>query len=171
MKSIKYICRLSRDSWLPRLRTYGSELDWALGFDLGLLVNMVLVAPVGSPLGYSINMLLGLALCNYFGTREGYLVVIPLVPMSGLMLGTGEGPYFGLSLGITLGSPLESPDSGAELTGMLLDAPLGLWFVSEVVRFRCSCRRITDFFEATFWGVGMSCDPNFGYFITFELIQ
>ena len=42
------------------LRASRSELGWVLGFELGLSVGMVLVAHVVSPLGYSINMFLGL---------------------------------------------------------------------------------------------------------------
>ena len=38
------------------------ELVWDLVFELEFLVNMVLVAPVGSPLEYSVIMLLHLAL-------------------------------------------------------------------------------------------------------------
>ena len=53
-------------SWLPRLIIYGSELVWDVGFDLGLSVVMVLGAPIGYPRGYSINILIGLALFNYF---------------------------------------------------------------------------------------------------------
>ena len=42
------------------LRASRSELGWVMGFELGLSVGMVLVAHVVSPLGYSINMFLGL---------------------------------------------------------------------------------------------------------------
>ena len=72
MKIIRYLCRLTYASWLPRLITSGSELGWDLGLELGLPVGMVLVAPVGYLLGSSINLLLGLALENYFGTWELY---------------------------------------------------------------------------------------------------
>ena len=59
---------------------------------------MVLGAPVGYPLGYYINILLGLAFFNSLGTWEGSLVVVSLVPLVGLIIGTGEGYLVGLSL-------------------------------------------------------------------------
>ena len=68
------------------MRTSGSEIVWALGFELGSSVDMVLLAPVGSPLGYSINMLLGLALENYFGTWEVSLAGVLLGALDGLMI-------------------------------------------------------------------------------------
>ena len=109
---------------------------------------MLLGEPVGSPLGYYINILLGFAICNYFGTREGYLVGFYLVILAGLMIGTGEGYLVGLSLGLPLGSPLDSKNHGADLSGMLLDTPLGFWFGSEML-----------------WGVGIYCVPTSGAFI------
>ena len=145
MKSIRYICRITCASWLYRLKTSGSEIGWALGFELGFLVDMVLGAPVGYPLGYSINMLLVLELENAFDTWEGSLVGVSLVVLYGLMIGTGEGYVVGLSLVIPLGYPLESPNTGAELSGTLLEAPLGLWFVSEVVVCLCCCCHIMCF--------------------------
>ena len=48
--------------------------------------------------------------------------------MVGLMIGTGGLYLVGLSLVLTLGSPLEYPNTGADIPGMLLGAPLGLWF-------------------------------------------
>ena len=74
MKSIRYIFRLTCDSWLLCLRTSGSVLGWALVFELGFSVGMVLEDPVEYILGYLINMLLVLALDNYFVTRDRYLV-------------------------------------------------------------------------------------------------
>ena len=62
MKIIRYICRVTCSSWIPRLRTSGSNIGWDLGFELGFSVDIVLGAPVGSQLGYSINIFLGLAL-------------------------------------------------------------------------------------------------------------
>ena len=53
--------------------------------------------------------------------------------MSGLMIGTGVGSLFGLSLIIPLGYPLESTNPGADLPVMMLDAPSRLWFGSDVV--------------------------------------
>ena len=98
---------------------------------------MVLGAPVGSLFSYSINMLLGLELGNYFGKWEGYLVGVSLVTLVGLMIGTREGCFAGLILGVSLGSPLESKKSGSELPATILGAPLGLWFVYEVVSCLC----------------------------------
>ena len=92
---------------------------------------MVLEAPVGYPLGYSINMLILLALGNSFGTWEVYLFGVSLDTLAGLMIGTGEGSLVGLSMGLPLGSPLESQNPGDEisslfgsLTGKILVMPL-----------------------------------------------
>ena len=74
MKNIIFLCRLTCASCLHRLVTYGSEIDWDMRFKFGLEVGMVLGEPVGSSLVYSVNMLIGLALGNYFGTWEGSLV-------------------------------------------------------------------------------------------------
>ena len=38
--------------------TSGSDLGWDLVFELGFSVDMMMVGPIGSPLGYSIIMLL-----------------------------------------------------------------------------------------------------------------
>ena len=102
MKIIKYICRISLASWIPRLITSEYELGSSLGFELGLLFYMMLVAPIGSPLGYSINMLLELALCNYFGTWGGSLIGVSFVPLYGLMIGTGERSFFAYRWGFHL---------------------------------------------------------------------
>ena len=109
---------------------YRSELGWDLGFEIGFSVDIALGAPVGSPLVYSINMLLGLELFDYFVTRKVSLVGVSLGPMYGLMLGTGEEYLAGLSLGLLLGSPLEYPNNGSDLTVMLLSVTLGLCFSS-----------------------------------------
>ena len=55
-----------------------------------------MVASVGYPLGDSIDMILGLTLDNYFGPWEGYLVVVSLVELGGLMIGTWVGSLVGL---------------------------------------------------------------------------
>ena len=62
MKIIRYIFRLTCDFWFLHLKTSGSELVWALVFELVFSEDMVLGAPVVSPLGYSINVLLILSL-------------------------------------------------------------------------------------------------------------
>ena len=62
MKGIGYLCRLTSASCPPHMRISEYELVWDLVFELEFLVNMVLVAPVGSPLEYSVIMLLHLAL-------------------------------------------------------------------------------------------------------------
>ena len=77
-------------------------------------------ASVGYPLGYFINILFGFELCNSFGTWKGYLVEISFGTLAGLMIGTGEGSLVGSSLGIPLGSPLEYPNPGSELSVTLL---------------------------------------------------
>ena len=60
--------------------------------------------------------------------------------MDGLIIGTGERYLVGLSLELTLGSPLVSPNNGDDLPETLMGAPIGLWFGSEAVRRRCCCR-------------------------------
>ena len=76
------------------------------------------------------------------------MVVVSLGTMAVLMVGTIEGYLVGLSLGLPLGSPLESPNHVAELHDTPLDAPLGLWFGSEVDIFLYSCRLLMDLHEA-----------------------
>ena len=68
MKSIRFICKLTCASWLPRLRSSGSEFDFDLKFGPVLSVDMVLGAHVVYPLEYSIRKLIALALGNSFGT-------------------------------------------------------------------------------------------------------
>ena len=113
---------------------------------------MVLGSPVVCTLLYYINIFLGLALCNSFGIREGYLVGISIGTLVGLMIGNGEVSLVGLSLGLTLGSPLDSPNPGAELPGTLMGVPLGFWFGSEALRCLCCFCLIMYFQEATCWG-------------------
>ena len=110
---------------------------------------MVLVAPVGYPLGYSINMLIVLQFENSLFTWEVSLVGVSLGTLDGLMIGTGEGSLVGLSLGFLLGSQLESPNPGYDLTGTLLRVPLGLCFSSEDVSCLCCCLRLMYCHEAT----------------------
>ena len=98
MNSIIFIWRLTCTVWIPCLRAYGSELGWFMGFELILIFGMVMRAYVGSPLGYSINMLLGLALGNSFDAQEWYLFWVSLDTLVGLMIDNGEGFVVGLSL-------------------------------------------------------------------------
>ena len=106
IKSIIYIYILTCASFLPFLGASGYDLWRALGFEPVLTVGMLMGAHVGYPLGYSIKILVGLALVNSFGTWELYLVVIPLSTLDGLMIGAVELSLVGLSLGLPLGSPL-----------------------------------------------------------------
>ena len=94
-------------------------------------------------------MLLGLALMNFFGIWERYLVGFSLGPLADLMLSTSKGSLVGLSLLITIGYPLESLNTGAYLPETLLGTPLALKFGSEAARCLCCCRRLMDFHEAT----------------------
>ena len=110
------------------LRTSGSELVWDLGFELGSPVDMVLGVYVRSPLRYSINMLFGLEFFNCLCTSEESLVRFLLVPLSGLMISIIE-----ILTGLPLVYSLEYTNPGYYLPGMLLGAPLRLWFLSDVV--------------------------------------
>ena len=105
---------------------------------------MVLVAPVGYPVRYSIKKFPGFVIDNYFGTLEGNLVVVSLDKLSGLVVGTVEGYLVILLLVLLLGFPFYSPNTGADLPGMLLGYNLDLWFGSEVVRCLCYCLRLMD---------------------------
>ena len=68
-------------------------------------------------------MLLVLELDDSFGTWEGYYIGFSLDTLAGLMIGTGEGSFFGLSLVLPLGSPLEPPNP--VITVIILDMSLG----------------------------------------------
>ena len=85
------------------------------------------------------------------------------------MIVTGEVSLVGLSRVLLLGSPLESPNTGSELPGQLLCAPLGLWFGSEASRCICSFRRLIDYHEATNWAVDISFLPPSGAFISYKI--
>ena len=80
------------------------------------------------------------------------MVGFSLGPMAGFVIGTLEVYLVGLSLGFPLGYPLDYPNTGAELSGTLLFAPLRLWFFSDVI-----------------WGVGISFVPPYGYFIASKM--
>ena len=169
MKIIRYLCRLTCASWLTRLRTSRSYLCWTIVFGLGFSVSIVMGAPAGYPLGCFIKIYICLTLWNSFSTCEGYLVVVSIVSLSGLMIRTIEGYLVGLSLQVPLRSPLESQNPGSEMPGTLLVAPIGLWFFSELFRCLCYCCRLINFCEATRWGVVISCVPNSGAFITSKM--
>ena len=81
MKSVRYIYRLTCASWLPLLRTSGFEIGWYLGFEPIFAVVIVMGALFISPIGYYINMLLGLEIDNYFGTWEISSVGFSLVAL------------------------------------------------------------------------------------------
>ena len=51
-------CRLNFPSLIPRLGASGSEIVWALRFEIVCSISTVLEALVGSPLENSINTLL-----------------------------------------------------------------------------------------------------------------
>ena len=70
------------------MRKSGSDLGWALGFEVGLFFYMMMGAHLEYPLGYSINMFLVLELDKSVGTWEGYLVVVSLGTLDVLMIGT-----------------------------------------------------------------------------------
>ena len=69
-----------------------------------------------------------LVLGNSFGTCEGSMVGFSLGRIYGLIISTIGEYLVVLSLGLPLGSPLESSNPGSELSDTLMGAPLGLWF-------------------------------------------
>ena len=120
--SIVFVCIINCACWLPRLRASVYDLGWALGFEPGFSFGMVMVAPVWYPLGYSINIFIGLKLVNSFVTWEFSLVGVSLGTLSCLMISIGEGYLAGLSLVLPLGSLLEYKNSG-----FVLGFFLNLW--------------------------------------------
>ena len=106
IKPIRYLFRLTCASFIPRLRTSRSELGRYLWFELGFPVRFMKEAHVGYPIGYSINVFLGLVLCNSFEKWERSLVGVSLITLYGFMICTGERSLVGISLGLTFGSPL-----------------------------------------------------------------
>ena len=67
---------------------------------------MVLGAPVGYPVGFSISIFLRLALDIPFGAWEVSLVVVSLGALGDLLILTREGYFVGLSLVLPLVYPL-----------------------------------------------------------------
>ena len=57
---------------------------------------------------------------------------VSLCPLSGFIIFTREVSLVGFSLVLSLGSPLESPNPGSDLSSTLLREPFGLWFGSDV---------------------------------------
>ena len=109
------------------MRTLWSDIYWALGFELVLPFDMVLVATVGYPLEYSINMFFGLELEILFGSYEVSLVLVSIVTLSVLIIFTGYRYLAVLSLVLPLVYPLEYPNPGLAgiIIGMSLVNPLG----------------------------------------------
>ena len=52
-----------------------------------------------------------------------------------LIIGNGEGYLVRLSMGLTLGLPLEFLNPGAVMTNTLMDTYLGLWFGYALIRY------------------------------------
>ena len=82
------------------------------------------------------------------------------------MIGTGEGSFVGLSLGLPPVSPLEYPNPGSELPIIMMDKRLGLWFGFEAVRCLCCFHSLMDFHEDPFLRVDIYCVPPSGALIT-----
>ena len=88
MNSILIPHRITCVSWLPHLRSSGSEIFCDQGYKLGLSVGMVLREHVGSPLVESTAIFLGLEIFNCFSTWEGYLVGVSLGALGVMMIFT-----------------------------------------------------------------------------------
>ena len=86
--------------------------------------------------------------------------------IGGSMIVSQEGYLVVLSLVLTLVYPLEPPNHVYFLTGILLGAPLGFWFGSEVFRYCYSCCHLMEFFKDTDGRSEISCDPISGTLIT-----
>ena len=82
------------------------------------------------------------------------------------MLGTEEGSLVRLSLGLPLGSPIESPNTEDVLSGTLLGAFIGLWFVSEAVGYWGYLHHLVECHADNFGGLGISYVPPYGALIT-----
>ena len=110
---------------------------------------MVLIEPVGHPLGDLVRIFLDLALVNSFNTWEVFLVGVSLGSLGRFIIGNEKGYLVCLSLGLPLVSPPEHPNTVFEPPGTLRGEPLRLWFVYESVRCLCLCLRLIYFHEAT----------------------
>ena len=86
-----------------------------------------------------------MTLGNCYDKKEGYLVVVSLSTLGSLIIVTLEVSLVGLSLVLSVEYTLESPNPGAVMSGTLLGATPGLWFVSESLRYWYSCCCLTDF--------------------------
>ena len=127
---IIFLCRLTCVYWIPRFRASGSELVWDLGSESCLSFGMFLGATVGSSLEYLIIILFVLLLRNYSSTWEVYLVRFPLDTLCGSMIGTKEGLLVSWSLGLSLGYPLESTNTGAVLGSFFISHWNDTWHIS-----------------------------------------
>ena len=61
------------------------------------------------------------------------MVGVSLDTLDGFMIGTGEVYFVGLSLVLSLGSPLDSLNPRSDMSGKLMGSPLGFCFGSGVV--------------------------------------
>ena len=101
--------------------------------------------------------------------KIGLSAEMVLVAFVGYILRYSINMFLGLSLVLPLGSPLDSPNTGADMHSKFLGTPLGLYFGSEVSRCMCYCRCLMDFHKATCWVVFISCVPSYGAFITSKI--
>ena len=62
------------------------------------------------------------------------MVVFLFGTLVGLIIGTGEVCFVGLSLVFPFGNPLESTNTGVDMPSTLMGNSLGLWFGYEAVR-------------------------------------
>ena len=136
------------------LRASRSELGWVMGFELGLSVGVVMVDLLDLHLDIQLTCCLACHLSITLTHRKHIWLDLQVCTLAGLIIGTVERYLVGLSLGISLGYPLEYLNLGYFLSVTLMGAPLWLWFVSEAERCQCCFCRLTDFRKSTCWAGG-----------------
>ena len=89
--------------------------------------------------------------------------------LDGLIIGTVELSFVGLSLELPLGYPLEYPNTGSVLPGTPMGTPIGLWFGYEAARYFCYCLYLTDLQKDNCGEGGIYCVPTSETICTFYM--
>ena len=163
--SIGFLCSITRDSWVPRLREYGSEIGFYLGFEIGSSVERFW------------DHLLGLHLksqsTQYFAWHLEIIFVHMNKPwlefhmehcISWLLL-LEKSLWLIYHWDFHLDNQLNIQILELCCMKIFFWVHLGLWFQSEAVRYWWSCHRLTYFRRATWKEVNISCFPFYGFLI------